>query len=185
SHRLDRRFDEDGLVFPAPRPKIVVQILFTGGFFLDADRRAIEIVDLADSALTHDHESLPVVVQDPGKIDTEPDLASEGPGCMASQEIDLTGTQRKKSRRRDQRNEDYFPRVAQRGRGHRAAKVHIQTAPSSVRLFQRKSKQSVADAATDDAFGLYTSENIARLGAKRNSDQGECNHGQTPNTSPE
>jgi len=68
---------------------------------------------------------------------------------VASQEIDLTGTQRKKSGRRDQWNEDYFFRVTQSRRSHRAAEIDIQAAPSSVRFFQRKPQQSVADAATD------------------------------------
>ena len=57
---------------------------------------------------------------------------------MAGQEVDLTGPQRNKSGSRDQGNEDYFSRVAQSRRSHRAAEMRIQAAPSAVSVLLDK-----------------------------------------------
>src|SRR5947208_7326113 len=96
---------------------------------LQADGGAVQLPRALDVRLFGHHEALAVVVVDADEVEPEAGVPRQGPGGVARKEVHLARLQRGEALLRGERRIAHLGRIAEYGRGDRAAQVDVDAAP--------------------------------------------------------
>src|SRR4029077_13781582 len=110
------------------------------------------------------HESLPVIVRHANEGDAKLRLATQRPGRVAGQEVDLPGTQRLEAVAGRKRGVVDFLRVTENRGCDCAAEVNVEDGPLAIFPRGRKAEQSLAHAAVQPSALLDRIEGGRRGG---------------------
>ena len=147
-------FDRNRLVADVVLAEEVRQVQLGRGAGLDADGRAIEFLGRADPHVLGNHEALTVIVVHADEFELQVDIAREGPGGVAGQQIDLARGQRGKPRLAGGGDEFDGRRIVQHGGGDGAADADVKTVPVAVGVGGGKAHQARRHATVERAACL-------------------------------
>src|SRR6266478_5655460 len=161
---LVRGAECDDLVFHSVGAKEVREIEFGRGARLSAHRRTVEFERRVDLERFPHHEALAVVIGHADEVAVR-NITRQSPRRVARQHVDLAGLEWFESVFSRERHELDLDRVIQDRRRKGATEVDIEAGPIALVVGIGKSRQSLADAASQHAAILYRLERLGRGGA--------------------
>src|SRR6185312_6729871 len=154
----------DGLDLHVMGTEIIREIELGGRALPDTNRRAGELERRSHLQRLADHETLPVVIVDAGKDQSQAAVARTGPTRIPNEDVDLAGLQCSEPVLRRQRNEfDLFSIVEDRGR-EGAADVDVDPGPVALRVRKAKAGQLTVRAANEVAALLDRLQGLSGSG---------------------